>query len=62
MTGSQRRKSSYGESLIGTWVLIIAASAIVVGLGLNGGAAVLVAFALVIGFAVATSAKKRGRS
>jgi hypothetical protein len=62
MTGNQRRKANYGESLIGTWVLIIAASAIVVGLGLNGGAAVFVAFGLVIGFAVAASAKKRGRS
>lgn len=62
MTGNQRRRSNYGESWLSAWVMIIAASAIVVGLGLNGGVAVFVAFALVVGFAVATSAKKRGPS
>jgi hypothetical protein len=48
MTGNQRRKSSYGESWLAAWAMIVIASAVVVSLGLNGGAAVFIAFVLVL--------------
>ena len=57
MTGKQGNRKGYGEDLIGTWVLIIIASGVAVALGLNGAAAVIVAFAIVIGLAVAGAKK-----
>ena len=58
MRKSSRRKG-YGESLAGTWTLIIIASAVVAGLGMNGAAAVIIAFALVIGLAAAGAQQGR---
>jgi len=42
------RRESYGSQLFGVWILIIAGSAVAVGAGLHGGAAVVVAFGLVM--------------
>ena len=57
MTGKRGNRKGYGEDLIGTWVLIIIASGVAVALGLNGAAAVVIAFAIVIGLAVAGAKK-----
>ena len=58
MPANRGPKNGYGESWIGAWVLIIAASGVVVALHLTGAAAVIIGAALVIGFAAATSRKR----
>jgi len=50
-------RRNYGESWIGTWVLIIIGAGIAVALGLRGAAAVIAGFAVVIGLAVAQAKK-----
>jgi hypothetical protein len=55
MTGKPRRRSSYGESLVGTWVLIIGVGAVMVLVGATAPAAAIIGAGAVIALAVAAS-------
>jgi len=54
MTGKPKR-SSYGEGLISTWVLIIGVGAIMVLVGATGPVAIVLGAGAVIGLSIAAS-------